>query len=96
MDDLPDIICPDCGARHGPAAKTCECGRSFVVEEAPAPPSIFFAISGFFAVVTVWSAEIANKNGYVYLPIGSMLFFAVAFTLGVRSWLWGLRNRSKR
>ncbi|QIF03785.1 hypothetical protein [Roseimicrobium sp. ORNL1] len=95
MHEAPDIICPDCGARHGPAAKACECGRSLVVEEAPASPLIYFVIAIVAAVGTALSSNAAEKLGLLYFPFGGILFASVAFTLGVRSWLWGLRNRDK-
>lgn len=93
--ELPDIICPQCGARHGPAAKACECGQSLIVEEEPAPPLTFFALSAIFALGTAWATHLADQNGLIYFPLGGMLFTSVAFTFGVRSWLWRLRNRNK-
>ena len=78
--------------RHGPAAKSCECGQSLVVVEPPAPPKTFFILSAFFFGVTVWSARLAEKNGWIYFPLGGLLFASVALVLGLRSWLWFKRN----
>jgi hypothetical protein len=96
MNEMRDIICPQCGSRHGPAAKKCECGQSLMVEEEPAPPKTFFILGIFFALVTVGGSYLADRNGWVYFPLGGILFSSVAFTLGLRSWLWHLRNRGKQ
>lgn len=95
MNEMKDIICRNCGSRHGPAAKECECGQSLIIEESPAPPHVFFILSVFLAAITIWSARAAEESGYVYFPIGGILFTSVAFTLGFKSWFWNLRNRQK-
>lgn len=96
MTELPDIFCPACRARHGPAAKVCECGQSLVVEQPPAPPWVFFTLAAFFTAVTFGSAHLASRNGLIYLPIGSILFTSASVALGVKSWLWHLRQRPPR
>ena len=90
-----DITCPQCRSRHGPAAKSCECGYVFEIpEEDPAPPRHFFIAALFFGVITAGSAIVAQKKGAMYLPIGGLLFTAVAVTLGIRSWIhFSLKKR---
>ena len=93
---MHDTICPQCGSRHGPAAKNCECGHSFEVEEEPAPARHFFLAALFFAVVSIVSGVVAEKKHLVYVPIGGLLFTSVAFILGVRSWLYSLGRDKKK
>jgi hypothetical protein len=89
MEYQHDIICPECNRRHGPAAKSCECGYVFEEpEEEPAPARHYFLASLFFLIVAVVSAVIAQREGGVYLPIGGLLFASVTATFGVRSWLY--------
>lgn len=88
MEYEHDIVCPQCRSRHGPAAKSCECGYLFETpEEDPAPPRHFFLAALFFGAVTIVSMVVAQKKDAIYLPIGGLLFTSVAATLGVRSWL---------
>lgn len=84
-----DLVCPKCGTHHGPAAKGCECGHAFKVpQEDPAKPRFYFLWALFFGAVTVISAAVAEKNGFIYMPIGGLLFTSVSFTLGVKSWFY--------
>jgi len=92
-----DIMCPQCRSLHGAAAKSCECGHVFEVPvEDPAPPHHFFLLALFFGIVTILASIYAQHKGYIYLPIGGLLFTGAAGALGVKSWIYFfLKNRKK-
>ena len=89
-----DIICPQCRIRHGPAAKSCDCGYVFKVAEEDPAPAMHFVIAGIVMLLgSVGVAWLADKRGLMFLPIFGVIGAGVAFTLAVRSWLYFLRKK---
>lgn len=94
MEYGPDIMCPQCGARHGAAAKNCDCGHVFTTpEEEPAPAWHFFSVALFFGAVAFISAWVMDQRERIYLPVGALLFMGVATALGVRSLIFSYAKK---
>ncbi|MCD6050910.1 MAG: hypothetical protein K0Q55_2313 [Verrucomicrobia bacterium] len=96
MEYGPDIICPKCATRHGPAATRCECGYVFEVPvEDPAPAKHFYGLAVFFGVVGFLLAKYVERSGNAFMPLGALIFMATSLMLGLRSSLYFAAKKRK-